>query len=187
MGFRYSALVLGFLLVSCGSSPKTHFYTLDAVPSGQVTAGSAHIRQPIQVGHVDLPGTLDRLPVVTRASGDRLNVSDQDRWAAPLDELIRRALTQDLRKRLSPGDVLAPGDPSPPNTRTLTLNVQQFMANESGQVEFDVDWALQQKGKPASTRHEMIQADAGSQNGEAIAAAMSRALSELADRISAAL
>jgi uncharacterized protein len=187
MRMRHTALLLGLLLVSCGSSPKTHFYTLDAVPPGQATARPAHISQPIQVGHVDLPGTLDRLPVVTRASGDRLNVSDQDRWAAPLDELIRRALTQDLRKRLSPGDVLAPGDPSPPNARTLTLNVQQFMVNESGQVEFDVDWALQQNGKPGTTRHEMIQTDAGSQNGEAVAAAMSRAVGELADRISAAL
>jgi uncharacterized lipoprotein YmbA len=81
-------------------------------------------------------------------------VSDQDRWAAPLDDLVRRAVTSDLRELLPPGRVLAEGDPMPPGGRTLVLNVQQFMADESGTVALEADWSLQQSGKPAVTRHE---------------------------------
>ena len=83
--------------------------------------------------------------------------------------------------------MLAPGDPTPPKVRTVSLNVQQFMADEAGRVELDADWTLQQQNRPARTRHEMIQVNAGGTGGEAIAAAMSQAVGQLADRISAAL
>ena len=183
---RLVAVALMLTLAGCASSPPTRFYMLDAVSSASNASSSLYAGAPIQVGHVDLPGMLDRASLVTHDTGERLVVSDQDRWAAPLDELIRRALTQDLRERLQPGLVLAPGDPTPPNVRTLTLNVQQFMADETGRVELDVDWTVQQR-RESDTRHATIYATATDQKGEAVAAAMSRALAELADRITNSL
>lgn len=176
---RLAILLLVLAIAGCGSSPKTQFYTLDAV-DGARAGGSA---SPIEVGHVDLPATLDRQGIVTHANGDRVDISDRDRWAAPLDELVRRALTEDIRDRLAHGTVLAAGDPAPPGTRTLTVNVQQFMPDASGHVVLEADWSWQRGGKPGLPRHASIQTPMHGQGGEAIADAMSRALGQLADTI----
>ncbi len=184
MRHRAAILLLALALPSCGSSPKTHFYTLDAVPPAGPLSHSDGSGS-MQVGHVDLPATLDRLSIVTRGSGGQVNVSDQDRWAAPLDELVQRALTADLRQRLPEGEVLAPGDPTPAGARTLTISVQRFTADASGHVVLDADWTLQQPGKRARTHHESIETTVNGEGGGDIAEAMSRALGKLADRIAA--
>ncbi len=184
MTLRCLVALIVLALAACGSSPKTHFFTLDATPAeGQ--ARHAGNRTPIEVGHVDLPSTLDRQSMVTRGAGNQVNVSDQDRWSGPLDELVQRALTADLRQRLPEGQVFASGDPTPKGTRTLTVNVQRFTADPSNNVVLEADWSLQSSGKSAGPRHESISAPLSGQGGEAVANAMSRALGQLADRVAA--
>jgi uncharacterized protein len=186
MRSRFVVILLALALGGCGSSPPTHFYTLDPVPARQSDRGLA-TGAPIEVGHVELPATLDRNSMVTGGVGDQLVVSDQNRWAAPLDELVRRALTQDLQARLAPGSVLAPGDPTRPGTRILVLNVQRFMANDAGEVTLETDWNLQRAGRPGPVRHESIRTRVEGRGGDAVAEAMSRALGELTDRIVVAM
>ena len=182
MILRPAMLLLLLTLADCGSSPKTHFYTLDAEPaSGAIT--SAPVNARLEVDHVTLPATLDRQSMVRQKAGNQLDISDQDRWAAPLDELIRRALTDDLRHRLPPETMLAPGDPTPPGTRTLMVNVQRFMADASGHVILEVDWSIQRHGRTVAPHHEMIRVPLSGEDGQQVADAMSRALGELADRI----
>ena len=180
-------LVIAVTMTACGRSPKTHFYTLDAVPAAPRAEHAARSDAPVTVGRVELPGTLDRLSIVTRGDRNQVSVSDQDRWAAPLDELVRRALTDDLRMRLPPGTVLAPGDGAPNGARSLALNVQHFMADQSGRVDLDAEWTLQRRDKPGAPQHAAIQVNATGQDDGATAAAMSQALGELADRIAAEL
>ncbi|HET7884517.1 MAG TPA: PqiC family protein [Acetobacteraceae bacterium] len=178
-------IVASMLMVAgCGSSPTTHFYTLEPVPGGQ-SAVRADV--PIVVGHVDLPGELDRQSLVTHGGGTTIKVSDQDRWAAPLDELVRRALTGDLRTRLPSATVLAPGDPVPKNARTLTVNVRRFMADAAGRVTLDADWVVQGHGAPAASRQASVQVAANGDSADAITVAMSQALGQLADQVAVAL
>jgi uncharacterized protein len=179
------AVMVTLSLAGCGSSPKTHFYTLKEVPAASGANGS-DVVGPVMVGQVNIPSTLDRLSMVTAGAGNQLNVSNQDRWASPLDQLLRRALTQDLRSRVR-GDVLAPGDPVAPNARVLRLNVLQFMANANGEVVLDVDYSVQQHEKWLWTRHETLRTPVLGAGGEAVAAAMSDAVGKLADRIAASL
>ena len=182
------AMPLLVALGACGSSPKTQFYTLDAVSPtdadpAPVRGSAAHL----EVGHVEIPGTLDRLSMVTAKGGDQVEVSDQDRWAAPLDELVRRALTDDLRQRLPAGAVLVPGDPAPPGTRVLTLNVQRFMGDAGGRVVLEADWAVGTDGQHPRLHHARIEETAAAGGGGAVAGAMSRALGRLADQVSASV
>ena len=183
---RFVVLLLLLAVGGCGNSPPTHFYTLDPVSAPQ-TVTQAATSTPIEVGHVELPATLDRSSMVTGGVGDQLVVSDQNQWAAPLDELVRRALTQDLQARLTAGSVLAPGDPTRSGTCFLILHVQRFMANDAGEVTLEADWNLQQAGRPGPVRHESIRTRVQGRGGDAIAQAMSRALAELADRIVVAI
>ena len=178
-----AALVLG--LAGCGGGPKTRFYTLVPVGPDRTVAADFH-GLPLRVGHVELPADLDRASLVTLGPGTAVSVSNDERWVAPLDQLVRTALTADLRARLGQGAVLAPNDPVPPRgERTVVLAVQRFSSDSAGQVVLTADWSLarQHPPRPGPLHHVRIVAAAGSTQGGAVADAMSRALGRLADHI----
>lgn len=181
---RAWAAVLLLLLAWCSSAP-TQFYVLTAT-AGAGSRGGGFGSQPLIVGHVQLPGDLDRLAVVTRIGPNQLNVSNQDQWAGPFDEMIQRVLAADLAARLPPGSVLAPGDPVPAGgARTVVVNVRQFMGDSAGRLVLEADWSLlsPKTQKPVERRHELLTDNAGSGKTPEIVAAMSRLLGQLSDRI----
>jgi uncharacterized protein len=186
MNGKAAILALALILAGCGGSPKTNFYTLDPVPGARADLPH-HRESPIIVGHVDLPAELDRQSLVTHGPGSTIDVSDQNRWAAPLDELIRRAFTSDLRTRLPSYTVLAPGDPTPKGIRTLDLNVRRFMADEAGRVTLEADWSVQDHGASVAPNRARVEINADGTSGGAISTAMSQALGRLADQVAAAL
>lgn len=186
MNARLALLSLMLCLAACGSSPKTSFFALEPLPAAQATSVRTPT-SPVMVDHVQLPSMLDRLALVTEGPGNQVHVSDTDRWAAPLDEQVRRTLTEELRQRLSAGSVLAPGDPTPAGIRTITLNVQRFIADPSGQVTLQADWSLHGRKTTGTVRNVRIEIASQGTGGNAIAAGMSRALAQLADRISTEL
>ncbi len=184
---RRLPILLTLLLSACGGGGETHFYTL-AVDPPSAPAGGGACGTPVTVANVTLPQTLDRQEIVRASGPDELDVSDTDRWAAPLDGLIQRVLAEDLKARLPAGRVLAPGDPTPPGgADAVRLNVQRFLANDSGHVTLNADWALlDTNGKPVLNKTEHVSV-LGASSGGQTAVGMSTALGVLADRIAAAL
>jgi len=186
---RWALLLTLTALVACGSSPKTEFYTLVSVKP-TTTARMDAKGPPIQVGRVDLPSTLDRTALVIQGSDAHVIVSDRDRWAGPLDTLVRQALSDDLRARLGTAAVLAPGDPAPPSkVRQLLVVIERFSADSAGRVVLEADWTVGSGNppRPGARHHERVEENAGSTQGGSVAAAMSRALGLLADAIAQTL
>lgn len=187
---RWQVLALGLLVAGCGSSPKTHFYTL--VPETPAAADPAPTHGPkLRVGRIELPSTLDRTSLVTLGPGTAVSVSDQDRWAAPLKELVQRTLTADLRARLGPSRILDPGDPTPPaGVHIVALNLQAFGADSSGEVVLAGDWTLARSAggsqRVLGVHPVTLRDSAGSTQAGPVSAAMSGVLGKLADRIAAA-
>jgi uncharacterized protein len=139
----------------------------------------------VTVAPVSLLPSLDRSAMVTRAGAERLNVSSENRWAVPLDAIIRGTLAADLGSRLPGTTVIAPSDPMPAgHVVTVQVNVRQFVGNADGQVTLDADWAVHGSGEahPVS-----LTCPAGSARAGAIAAAMRCLLAELSDRSAAGL
>ncbi len=186
---RWAPLLLVIALAACGSSPKTEFYTL--VPETPATTARVDAKAPpIQVGRVDLPSTLDRTALVIQGSDAHIIVSDRDRWAGPLDTLVRQALSDDLRARLGTAAVLAPGDPAPAGkVRQLLVVIERFSADSAGHVVLEADWTVGSGNppRPGATHHERVEENAGSTEGGSVAAAMSRAIGRLADKIAQAV
>lgn len=184
------AVAMPLLLAGCGSSPPTHFFTLNPVPPA-AGAPPVHAKDPpVQVGDVQLPPTLDRLEMVLRGPGTQVQVLGSDRWAAPLKGLVQETMTQDLRDRLGDSAVLAPGTPAQPGkVQILLLTFQEFSADASGRVTLDASWAVGRGNppKPVLNRQTTLHVNAGSTTPGAVAEGMSRALGALADRIAAAL
>ncbi len=181
-----ASLLLALLLAACASA-QTDTYTLSAIPPARMAVGSP-IHLPLEVGEVSIPATIDRDEIVLVAPGDRLGVSSNSVWGAPLNQLIRRALSDDLSARLPPGSVLAPGDPTPARgLRILTVSIDQFGGDTAGHVVLRASWFLTRSGETPTGRphREQIEVDAGAGTPRAVVPAMSRALATLADRIAA--
>ncbi|MEO6872208.1 MAG: ABC-type transport auxiliary lipoprotein family protein [Chthoniobacterales bacterium] len=173
------------LFAGCGSSPKTHFYTLSVPPA---TTGRHSISSPVQLAAVHIPPTLDRVKMVRLTNENSVQISETDRWSAPFDEMVRNILSQDLVPLLPKGKVILPRAPAPPGTGTLVVTIATFGPNVGGEVKLNGSWALLSSNSGAPQLERTFQIDAGpAADAEATAAAMSRALGRLASTMAAGL
>jgi uncharacterized lipoprotein YmbA len=179
------------LLVACGTSPATHYYALQAMvpaasPAGALSAPSNQI--VVRLEPVVIPPELDRLALVTRSGPYRVHISDSDRWAAPLEEQIRRTLSDDLSARLPPRLVADPNEPAGNQPRRLlTVAISQFDADATCAVTLRADWTLRAPNADSQRGVEELKSAGVGACAEGIPAAMSVALAELADRLAAVL
>lgn len=177
------AIVLAGTLGGCGHSPPVRYVTLSAAPAAAPLVTTQ--MQPVQLTAVHIPAELDRPEVVTQASANQLTVHDTDRWGAPLGQMMRRTLAQDLLTRLPPGSFVLPDAPAPPNTRTLVVTVLNAEAAASGTMTLQASWTLL-SGHPSRadvTQQITLTSDAAGGDAAAQAAALSHMLGQLADRI----
>jgi uncharacterized protein len=186
MTYRLMMVVVATLaFAACGSSPPTRYYTLDAIEPVAVST-YASVQTPIMITKVVLPATLDRPQIVRRISANRLDIDELDRWAAPLEDIVQYVLTQDLAARMAPGKVIQPGASLPTGAlQRIIINVMTFEADLDGGVILRAQWTIKRED-PAAARvsnNEYIAINAGSGDTDALAAGMSRALAELADRM----
>lgn len=189
-GHWFTAAAL--LLVGCGHSPPTQFFTLMPVRADR--ARPALVGGPVQVRVVHIPELLDRPERVVQSSQERLDILEQQRWGAPLDGMVRRILTEDLAARLPPGMVLAPEVPAPPNARGVVVDIEEFQPEPERRVVLDVSWSVVggqssgQTGPAAADPREMRRFEVpSSSNADAQVAAMNRLLGQLSDAILASL
>lgn len=171
------SLSLLLLLPGCGRSPSTTFFVLSAVRPD--TAARSRVVQPIQLRAVHIPGVLDRTERVSE-SGDRLQINQFQQWGAPLADMIRRVVSEDLSARLPAGTVVPPDAPAPPGTRGLVLDVQEFLPQSTGQVALQATWTLL-----APTEAEKPKAEASSQPADRTVLAAGRQRLELSAGASA--
>jgi uncharacterized lipoprotein YmbA len=183
------------LMVACGSSPPQRYYTLQpvAVPAGAAAMGAAPENQiAVRIQPVVIPPELDRVELVSRGGPYRVHIADSDRWAAPLDDQIRRTLNDDLAARL-PAHLVA--DPNEPGTqeprRLLSVTVIEFYADDECGAMLRADWTLRgpraesQHGNEQFKTHDAVSCVAGTP--AALAAAMSAALGTLSERLAAVI
>ncbi len=179
------AILLALLLSGCASSPPTRYYSLSAVPIQPVQAAAAS--PPIMLDPISLPPELDRLQLVRQATADRLDIASLDRWAAPLDELVRRALSADLAAALPAGTVLPPdAAAAPPDLRHVAVTIDRFDGDLSGHVVLAAHWSLVADDAAVLRRDSRLETDAPSAAIDALPGAMSEALGRLAREIATA-
>lgn len=124
----------------CASSPQVTYFSLAPIDRGAERIAGAPA--PVQVVQVHLPPSLDRREMVRLTGSYSLQISDEHRWAAPLDEMTRRVLSQDLMQLLPPGTVVLPQAPAPQGTRKIVVNILQFAPDAAGTVQLQGSWTV---------------------------------------------
>ena len=95
------------------------------------------------VGPVRLPGYLDRREIVTRIAQNRFDVSDNDRWAEPLDENFTHVLAQNLSVLLGSDRIITYPWPLDKRPRyRVQIDVFRFEVNSAGEAELTARWAI---------------------------------------------
>jgi uncharacterized protein len=167
------------------SSAQSRFYTLDST----ATANTAlPLQTAVMVGPVSVPASVDQPGLVVQVAPNRVEVEEFDRWAAPLDDSIARAVAGDLRVLLAtPSVTSAPlADFNP--AYIVTINVQRFESVKGQAALVDAVWAVRSTpgGKTWSGRtiaREPVQGE----DFDALAAAHSRAIARLSGDIATAI
>lgn len=174
------------MLAACGSSPPVRYYALDPVTPQSTQPAKNTL--PVKMGAVQIPPVLDRRPMVRGEADHRLTVSSQERWGASFREMVEHVLTEDLKERLSPDLVIAPGMPAPENARGLRVGILSFAPDTSGSVVLKADWLLLE-GSPTHvlTQRTVQVEEPGGNSASSQATAMSRLLGKLADQIASGI
>jgi uncharacterized protein len=177
MSGRASPVIVALaLLGACSSSPPERFYTLsDTAPDGTPPAGVGRV----SIVGVTIPGELNRPELVRRVGPNQLSIAGLDRWAAPLDQTIRRVLSDDIARRVPV--------PAPGQRYSVSVDIHEFYGDSACNVTLRAAWTLQQpRPENAQPVTEEIQAPSSGSCPAALAATMSIALGQLSDRIIAA-
>ena len=93
---RALACLLALLLACCAHSPAQTFFALSAQPGARVPSRPLKV----ELRRAGLPGYLDRPHIVRRATAEQLELGGDERWGAPLDEMVGATLAENLSQRL---------------------------------------------------------------------------------------
>ena len=171
------------LLAACGHSAPTQFYTLDAEPPSSPPARLA-ATPPIRVLAVRMPPLLDRLEVAREITPGAVQVDDLNRWSAPLGELARSALSEDLAERLPGVQVLPARVAAPERTRDLLVEILSLRRVRDG-FELEGAAVISQAASGAVIDSQTLRLFTPSPRADAAAQAqaLGRLLATLADQL----
>ena len=180
-------MTTSMLLHGCASSPKTQYVTLNVTPGDALPV--VQPMHPVQLTALHIPQALDRPEVVTQPAPNRFEISETERWAAPLAQLMRLTLARDLETRLPGGGLVFPESPVPDGTRALVVTVIDIGMPADGELTLQAEWALVSRS-PVRTefaQRATLRSPLTGAGAEAKAAALSRALGKLADEIASSV
>jgi uncharacterized lipoprotein YmbA len=186
---RVCIALTALMLAGCGAAEHSRFYVLTENPAVLARVTADPPITTVALGAVKLPAALDRPQMARRLNSDEISYSEYDRWAGPLDDMVRRVLIADLDGRLAPNMVLIEDNPSSPAILALAVDVIRFDADAAGLVTLNARWEiLGRAGSLVGPPHDAMIVEPGSgREAKAVAATMSRAVADLAAHIAASL
>ena len=138
--FLAGLAVLILSLAACTSTP-VHYHTLLA-PSAPMASSEPAVPFLIDVLPVGIPEQLDQPQLIVRQGASGIAVLDGERWAGPLGEELRHALSSELSWRLATRDIAGLPRPDGKPVLRIKLQVRRFDAWPGQKLLLDADWSL---------------------------------------------
>jgi len=171
--------------VGCSTSAPARFYTLDSTATPD---GAPAVRTAVIVGPVSIPASVDQPEFVVQVAPNRVEVEEFDRWAAPLNDSIERAVAGDLAVLLGTPDVATASlaDFSP--AYRVTIDVQRFESIRGEAALVEAVWTVRRNAGGETRSGRTVAREAVKDKGfDALAAAHSRALATVSGEIAVAI
>lgn len=171
-------------LAACSSAP-IHYYTLRP-PLGQEATTAPAARFFVNVLPVGISGELDQPQMIVRQGQSGVAVLDSERWASPLGDEVRGALSTHLASMLNTQDIAGLSQQSRGPVLLVKVQIRRIDAWPGQRVQLVADWELAFANDPRQLR----MSGSGCFDEAAVAgypqltSAYQRAVQELAARIS---
>ena len=176
----------------CASSPASRLYTLSSL-SGPVKAKT---EQPLSqgptigLGPIRFPDYLDRPGIVTRSSGNTIEIAEFDLWAGSLKEDFIRVLAENLSILLETDKmVLYPYIGIVPTDFKIGINLNRFEGAPGDRVVLEATWVVLEgpDKKEGVVQKSQITEPVSGSDYQALVAAQSRAVEKLGREIAKAV
>ena len=187
----FAILFLGAALVAgCGTSPPSRFYTLDATAAATATTSTpAQSTLVIAVGPVSVPAIVDRPEFVVSAGPNEVKIDDFNRWAAPLQDGLSRAVAENLVALLgTPRVVRFPQPLAIEADYRVVIEVRTFDSAPGQSAALDAVWTIRRsKDGKTQTGRTSVRDTVPDKGYDALAAAHSRAVARMSQDIAGAI
>src|SRR6202453_3945124 len=170
-------------LGGCRSAP-TRIYTLGrAAPASHIDLYHA---PALRVDTLNVPADWDRIEILKLSASGTLQISDFDHWAAPLAQMARQTLSDDLDQRLPSGSVIYPRLPKPSRALGVDVDILEFNIVVS-QASMRASWIIVPSGDAQGAKRSTaeLSSSMSSEDPAAVAHAWSDLIGQLADRVAA--
>lgn len=185
---------LAFMLGACAGSPPARYYTLQEASSAQALQSATPLSVPanqpvIEVLPVSVPVQVDQPQIMLRDRAGAVTPLYSDRWAAPLADELRSALSDRLTRRLGVADVYevkaARGEP----VWRVQVDIQRFDSVLGEAATLDATWRLRaiNLNAPASLCRTQIREPAGGADLQSLVAAHQAAVGKFGDIVASRL
>jgi uncharacterized lipoprotein YmbA len=174
------------LAAGCSTPPPSRFYTLAATATA--TAAPPPSTLVIAVGPVTVPSIVDRPEFVVSTGPNEVRLDDFNRWAAPVQDGLSRAISENLVAILgTPRVVRFPHTLAEEPDYRVAVEVRTFDSTPGTSATLDAVWTVRRMkdGKTQTGRTSAREAIAES-GYDALAAAHSRAAARLSQDIARA-
>ena len=174
------------VLAGCASAPPEQEYTLSVEAPAQAIAGMPDAS--IAVAAARLGDMYDRPQLVLRASENRVQILEQQRWAEPLKSGIPRAIAGDLARLLGTTHTTSyPRGEAEDLGYRVALEVQRFDATLDQGVNVEIAWSVRRLRDGAVKEGRSAVRESAASGYEALVAAHSRALAGVSAEIARAI
>jgi uncharacterized protein len=163
---------------------RTQYFLLAPVGSAAAVSTSSTAQLSLGVGPIKFPEYLKRPGLVTRTSSDRLTVSDEKRWAEPLDQNFESTLCQNLSRILGTQRITTyPWYADTHIDYQVELWVMHFEADENGQAQLSAVWTIKDGDGHVLASGQSTASAPVQSNDTAGSAALSQDLSQMSSQI----
>lgn len=172
------------LAAGCSTAPA-RFYSLASTATPD---GSPATPATVMVGPVTIPASVDQPEFVVQVAPNRVEVDEFNRWVAPLNDAIARAVASDLVVLLGTPNVASSQLANFAPDYRVTIDVQRFESVQGQAATVEAVWTVRKSagGETRSGRTVAREAVQG-QGFDALAAAHSQALTKMSADIAAAI
>ncbi len=184
---RRIAQLISIALVAvagCSTAPS-RFYSLTSTATADGTPATS---AAVMVGPVTIPASVDQPEFVVQVAPNRVDVDEFNRWVAPLNDAIARAVAGDLVVLLGTPEVASAQLANFAPDYRVTIDVQRFESIQGDAALVEAVWTVRKTaGGETRSGRTVAREPVQGQGFDALAAAHSRAIAKVSADIAAAL
>jgi uncharacterized protein len=172
------------LAAGCSTAPA-RFYSLASTATADGTPATP---AAVMVGPVTIPASVDQPEFVVQVAANRVEVDEFNRWVAPLNDAIARAVAGDLVVLLGTPEVASAQLANFTPDYKVTIDVQRFESIQGQAATVEAVWTVRKTAGGATRSGRTVAREPVQGQGfEALAAAHSRALAKMSGDSAAAI